>query len=93
MASFYGSLPECLNALLLGEEDDLRRASGKSYSSGAVRLMTLHGSKGDVYKRQGKHGEHLFPGGWGIRQQPVPIPLENSHPHRLRHIFIVPGIF
>ena len=29
MASFYGSLPEFLNALLLGEEDDLRRASGR----------------------------------------------------------------
>ena len=48
---------------------------------------------GAELKAASKHGEHLFPGGWGIRQQPVPIPLENSHPHRLRHIFIVPGIF
>ena len=29
-----------------GEEADLRRAAGKSWASGAVRLMTLHGAKG-----------------------------------------------
>lgn len=46
LASYYPDFATLLRAVTLGEEDDLRRASGKSYSSGAVRLMTLHGSKG-----------------------------------------------
>ena len=29
-----------------GQEADVRRAAGKSWQSGAVHLMTLHGSKG-----------------------------------------------
>ena len=32
--------------LTLGEEEDVRRAAGKGWESGAVRLMTLHGAKG-----------------------------------------------
>ena len=32
--------------LAAGEEGDLRRASGKRWESGAVRLMTLHAAKG-----------------------------------------------
>ena len=32
--------------LTLGEEQDVHRAAGKGWESGAVRLMTLHGSKG-----------------------------------------------
>ena len=43
---FHSSLADFLAALTLGAEGDLRRASGRSYASGAVRLMTLHGSKG-----------------------------------------------
>lgn len=45
-AVFHSRMPELLAALLLGEEDDVRRTTHKSYSAGAVRLMTLHGSKG-----------------------------------------------
>lgn len=32
--------------LALGEEADVRRAAGRGWESGAVRLMTLHGAKG-----------------------------------------------
>lgn len=45
-AVFHKDMPAFLHALVLGQEADLQRASGKSYTSGAVRLMTLHGSKG-----------------------------------------------
>lgn len=43
---FYGNMADMLNGLLIGQESDIRRASQKNYASGAVRLMTLHGSKG-----------------------------------------------
>ena len=46
MAAFHGTMQEFLEAVALGKEADLRRTSGKSYDSGAVRLMTLHGAKG-----------------------------------------------
>ena len=46
MAVFHTSLPDFLQALTIGEEPDLQRASGKSYAAGAVRVMTLHGAKG-----------------------------------------------
>ena len=45
-AVFYATLQQLWDALLLGEEADLSRAAGKSWKSGAVRLMTLHGAKG-----------------------------------------------
>ena len=45
-AVFYPSLQELWNALLLGQEPDIRRASGDSRDSGSVHLMTLHASKG-----------------------------------------------
>lgn len=45
-AAFHDSMREFLDALLWGQEGDIRRHSGKSYASGAVRLMTLHGAKG-----------------------------------------------
>ena len=46
-ALFHKTLPDLLEALLLGGESDLRRAGGgKRVSSGAVRLLTLHASKG-----------------------------------------------
>lgn len=44
-AVFYDTLPDFLSGMLLGEEADIRRASGM-IDSGAVRLMTLHGAKG-----------------------------------------------
>ncbi len=43
---FYSHMQDFLQAILLGQEQDLCRISGKNYSSGAVRLMTLHGAKG-----------------------------------------------
>lgn len=44
-AALYDSMAELLEALDTGEEADVRRGCGK-YTSGAVRLMTLHGAKG-----------------------------------------------
>ena len=46
MAVLYRKLPEFLDALLMGEEGDLKRCNGKTFSADAVQLMTLHGSKG-----------------------------------------------
>ncbi len=45
-AMLSASLGEFLTNVLLGQEIDLERSGRKSYASGAVRLMTLHGSKG-----------------------------------------------
>ena len=46
MAAFHPDLPSFVQALLLGQEADLMRSSGKDYTSGAVSLMTMHGAKG-----------------------------------------------
>ena len=46
MALFYKTMDEFLDALQLGVESDLRRCGKKKYTSDAVTLMTLHGSKG-----------------------------------------------
>ncbi len=48
-AVFHSSMEVFLQNLLLGQEGDLKRASGKGYESGAVRLMTLRGSKGSEF--------------------------------------------
>ncbi|MEA5059138.1 MAG: hypothetical protein EOM66_02915 [Clostridia bacterium] len=45
-AVFHESMEDFIQTLVLGQEGDIRRASGKRYASGAVRLMTLHGAKG-----------------------------------------------
>lgn len=45
-AVFYQTMPEFTEALDLGVESDLKRCGEKRYTSGAVTLMTLHGSKG-----------------------------------------------
>ena len=45
LAVFHADMPALLDAVRLGEEGDVRRLSG-GRSSGAVRLMTLHGAKG-----------------------------------------------
>ncbi|MEA4968926.1 MAG: UvrD-helicase domain-containing protein [Candidatus Pelethousia sp.] len=45
-AAFHDRMADFLQTLILGQEGDIPRASGKSYASGAVRLMTLHGAKG-----------------------------------------------
>ena len=46
MAVCYKTMPDFLNELLLGVESDLARCGGRHYTADAVRLMTLHGSKG-----------------------------------------------
>lgn len=46
MAIFYNSTQEFLDAVLLGEEGELKRCGGKNYHGDAVSLMTLHASKG-----------------------------------------------
>lgn len=46
MTVFYKSMEELLEGISLGVESDLKRCGGKNYASGAVTLMTLHGSKG-----------------------------------------------
>ncbi|MDO4306649.1 MAG: UvrD-helicase domain-containing protein [Eubacteriales bacterium] len=46
IALCYQDMPRFLEALILGEEGDLKRCGGKSYQTDAVQLMTLHGSKG-----------------------------------------------
>ena len=45
-AVFYPAFRSLWEALTLGEEADVRRAAGRGWDSGAVRLMTLHASKG-----------------------------------------------
>ena len=46
MAIFYPDIRAFLDAVLLGEEGDLKRCGGKNISGDAVSLMTLHASKG-----------------------------------------------
>ena len=45
-AVFYSSMPEFIEALELGEEGDVKRCGDKTYESGSVMIMTIHGSKG-----------------------------------------------
>lgn len=45
-AVFHANFQELWNVLILGQEADLCRAAGRGWESGAVQLMTLHGSKG-----------------------------------------------
>ncbi|MDD3336857.1 MAG: UvrD-helicase domain-containing protein [Eubacteriales bacterium] len=45
-AVFHRKMADFLQAILTGEEGDLRRRSGADVQSGAVQLMTLHAAKG-----------------------------------------------
>ena len=45
-AVMYDGISAFLQSVVLGEERDIQRASGTAYSSDAVTLSTLHGSKG-----------------------------------------------
>ena len=45
-AVFHQDFDSLWQAVTLGEEADIRRAAGKGWESGAVRLMTLHAAKG-----------------------------------------------
>ncbi len=46
MAVCYKNMKDFMNVIHLGIESDLIRCGTKTYTSDAVRLMTLHGSKG-----------------------------------------------
>lgn len=46
LAKSYKTVSEFLNALTFGQEIDIKRCGGKIYTSDAVTLTTLHGSKG-----------------------------------------------
>lgn len=46
MMVFYNNMKAFMEAVRLGVESDIKRCGSKEYSSGAVTLMTLHGSKG-----------------------------------------------
>lgn len=46
MSVFYKNMQEFLDNLTFGQESDLKRCGGKTYTSDSVTLMTLHGSKG-----------------------------------------------
>ena len=46
MAVLHEKMPSLLQNLLLGREGDVVRSGGKSYSTDAVSLMTLHAAKG-----------------------------------------------
>ena len=45
-AVFHKTMDAFLQTILQGSEQDVFRTSGKIYHADAVRLMTLHGSKG-----------------------------------------------
>lgn len=67
MSLLYSTMEEFLQALSLGTEGELVRCGGKSYSSDAVTLMTLHGSKGLEFPL-------VFL--WGVQEGK--LPLESS---------------
>ena len=46
MAVLHESMPTLLQNLLTGQDGDLVRSGGKSYTPDAVSLMTLHAAKG-----------------------------------------------
>ncbi len=79
---FYSDTPTFLQNLLLGQEGDLKRAAGKSYESGAVQLMTLHGSKGLEFPV-------VFLAGVKKGTIPFESPRRPSDPEEERRLFFV----
>lgn len=67
-AIYYPTMADFINALEFGVEGDLKRCGNKQYKSGAVTLMTLHGSKGREFP-----AVLIF----GVRKGL--IPFENGH--------------
>lgn len=70
MTPFYKTMSQFLHCLELGVESDLKRTGGKQYHSGAVTVMTLHGSKGLEFPA-------VFI--YGVREGTIPLESEN-HP-------------
>ena len=66
-AIYYPTMADFLEALEFGVESDLKRCGNKQYKSGAVTLMTLHGSKGREFP-----AVHIFGARKGL------IPFENG---------------
>ena len=81
-AVFHDTMPAYLNALLLGEEADIRRISGAGYASGAVRLMTLHGAKGLEFPM-------VFLAGVTAGTLPLERPREAADVEEERRLFFV----
>ena len=81
-ASFHSTMPSLLDALLLGREGDLCRASGKAYAPGAVRLMTLHGAKGLEFPV-------VFLCGVKTGMLPLESPQHPTDPEEERRLFFV----
>ena len=75
-------MPSLLDALLLGREGDLCRASGKAYAPGAVRLMTLHGAKGLEFPV-------VFLCGVKTGMLPLESPQHPTDPEEERRLFFV----
>ncbi len=56
MTVFYKTMEEMMTALTFGRESDIKRWGGKHYTSDAVTLMTMHGSKGLEFPAVFVHG-------------------------------------
>ena len=82
MAVFYPDIPAFLDGLLLGAEGDLHRADGKAYSSGAVRVMTLHASKGLEFPV-------VFLAGLKLGNMPLESKLRPADPAEERRLLFV----
>jgi uncharacterized protein (TIGR00375 family) len=76
IAAFHTTMSGLLDALTFGEEADLCRASRKTYESGAVQLMTLHGSKGLEFPVVFLSG--LSAGMFPLEREDVPADIEEE---------------
>ena len=81
-AVFHEDFDSLWNALVLGQEADLRRASGKHWASGAVRLMTLHGAKGLEFPA-------VFLAGLSAGAMPLESPGRPADAEEERRLFFV----
>ena len=81
-AVFHEDFDSLWDALVLGQEADLRRASGKHWASGAVRLMTLHGAKGLEFPA-------VFLAGLSAGAMPLESPGRPADAEEERRLFFV----
>ena len=83
-AVFFPDTAAFLDTLASGQEADIRRASGKAKTpaSGAVRLMTLHGSKGLEFPV-------VFLAGLTQGQLPLESPRHPTDPEEERRLLFV----
>ena len=69
-AFFHDTMEGFLTALDLGEEQDIRRATGRDYTTDAVQLMTLHGAKGLEFPWYFWQGSTVAPYLWSEPARP-----------------------